>query len=108
MTGTFYPHKMLACKWICYLDMDQDPTTGTDYAYADGVEHVVSSEWIDARWKDYTEITCESPAMTVPTASAGGPADIAPTRCNIHVSNDRSGTHATAFARGNTKTRGRR
>jgi hypothetical protein len=98
VTGTFYPHKMLACKWICYLDMDQDPTTGTDYAYADGVEHVVSSEWIDARWKDYTEITCESPAMTVPTASAGGPADIAPTRCNIHVSNDRSGTHATAFA----------
>ena len=81
VTGTFYPHKMLACKWMCYLDADQDATTGTDYEFADGVEHVVSSEWVDATWKDYTEITCESPAMTVPTASAGGSGpDIAPTR----------------------------
>ena len=89
VTGTFYPHLKLKCQWQCFIDRDQNIWSGKNYTVNGellrGVENVTRSDWIPARWKDYTEITCESPPHEVP-AAANEP--IAPTTCMIRVSND--------------------
>ena len=75
VTGTFYPGRFLKCQFECYLDFDLDGT-------ADALS---TSEWIDAKWHDYTKITCISPPMEVPGRQN---TDIPPTACTIRVTNN--------------------
>lgn len=107
VTGTFYPGASLRCRWECFLDADQNASTGLNYTVdgvvdPDGVFKGVESlddgrsDWIPATWHDYTKITCESPPMPVP--SAPGKA-IGKTRCKIRVTNDPDGSlHPDAYA----------
>ena len=107
VTGTFYPGASLRCRWECFLDADQNASTGLNYTVdgvedPDGVHKGVESlddgrsDWIPATWHDYTKITCESPPMPVP--SAPGKA-IGKTRCKIRVTNDPDGSlHPDAYA----------
>ena len=94
VTGTFYPHLNLRCQWQCFFDRDQNIWSGKNYtvdgALVRGVENVTYSDWVPAKWRDYTEVTCESPPHEVP-AAANEP--IAPTTCMIRVSNDEGASY---------------
>ena len=94
VTGTFYPHLNLRCQWQCFFDRDQNIWSGKNYtvdgALVRGVENVTYSDWVPAKWRDYTEVTCESPPHEVP-AAANEP--IAPTTCVIRVSNDEGASY---------------
>ena len=94
VTGTFYPHQNLKCRWQCFLDEDQNWGTGSNDTVR-GVDEVEYSEWLPATWHDYTKITCESPPMTVPGAQFQ---PIGATYCRIHVTNDGTSYNEDAFA----------
>eukprot|EP00793_Prasinoderma_coloniale_P001378 PRCOL_00005153-RA len=77
ITGTFYPHVFLKCQFECEIDHDVDSDTATI---------MQTSEWVHARWIDYTRIMCVSPFMTPPKAT--GLDSIPETVCKIRVSNN--------------------
>ena len=77
VTGTFYPHYFLKCQFECEIDHDVDVSTP---------EITQTSEWIPAKWIDYTRIMCLSPFMTPPKKA--GLESLPATVCKIRVSND--------------------
>ena len=75
ITGTFYPGRYLKCQFECFLDLNQDGTA----------DQLSTSEWIDAKWHDYTKITCTTPPMEVPGLQNQ---DIMATHCTVRVTNN--------------------
>lgn len=94
VTGTFYPHNRLKCQWQCFIDRDQNYLSGLNYTVNGellrGIENITYSAWVSARWKDYTEATCESPPHEVPASANTA---IMATKCMIRLSNDNGNSY---------------
>mmetsp|Transcript_32921 Transcript_32921/g.104806 ORF Transcript_32921/g.104806 Transcript_32921/m.104806 type:complete len:1244 (-) Transcript_32921:714-4445(-) len=78
VTGTFYPHKWIKCLFECFMDINQDGTP----------EVMVTSDWVDAKWIDYTKIMCITPPMPLPGKQGE---NLVKTPCTIRVSNNQQG-----------------